>query len=243
MTLLRGSRAPVERQRRARNEPRPASETVERTEPTGIEPVTCCCTAVGSLWHHGAGFHSASIELEFAQKRSCKQSRKHQDAGLLREPSSGLEPETPSLPWPPFRGEFLGGIPHEYWVFGTFVSSPLLPSKWSQIATVNRRYWHDCQLKIAAHREDDLPPLGQNEHTFRDCRLESKTGAARGTRDARKSSSEAIVQGSASQEARFASQGSGQRLLADLRDTCLRDAGGVATPQDLVELTRLWVEA
>jgi hypothetical protein len=39
------------------------------------------------------------------------------------KPSAGLEPAAPSLPWPRSGGEFLGGIPHEYWVFGHFVSS------------------------------------------------------------------------------------------------------------------------
>jgi hypothetical protein len=48
--------------------------------------------------------------------------------------------------------------------------------------------------------------------------------------------------GSASKDARFASQSSGQGLLDDLRDTCRRDAEGVAAP-DLVQLTRLWVGA
>ena len=46
----------------------------------------------------------------------------HWFVGTL-EPSSRLEPETPSLLWPRFGGEFLGGIPYEYWVFSPFVPS------------------------------------------------------------------------------------------------------------------------
>ncbi len=39
------------------------------------------------------------------------------------KPSAGLEPAASSLPWPRSGGEFLGEIPHEYWVFDHFVSS------------------------------------------------------------------------------------------------------------------------
>ena len=39
------------------------------------------------------------------------------------KPSAGLEPAASSLPWPRSGSEFAGGIPHEYWVFGPFVSS------------------------------------------------------------------------------------------------------------------------